>query len=70
MRVLNLWRKMTIVTIFWRGQNWSALILAPCQEDGKVRVSPADQIAAVEEANNIEIPRGDCILPGGLNFRH
>ena len=60
-------KKNTIISVWWRGQNWSALVCAPVDHDGHVRLSVHAQIRAIEEANGIKIiGNNDRIVLNGL----
>jgi hypothetical protein len=58
--------KDTIISVWWRGQNWSALVKVPVDRTGKAKMSSHAMIRAIEEANGIKIGRNDGIALGGL----
>jgi hypothetical protein len=59
-------KKDTLISVWWRGENYTALVHAPVDRSGKVRLSVYAQIRAVEEANGIKIDQSDGVVLGGL----
>ena len=57
--------KLTILTVYARGRNWSALVHAPVNQEGRPQLSLEQCLDAIERANNIEFPTGTLMCIGG-----
>lgn len=49
--------KLTLINVMWRGRRYSAFVMLPVWEDGKVRLNSSE----IMRMCNLDIPRGDCV---------